>query len=241
MGRSQYFEDQRVQISDGVMLNVDAINKFGYNESVGSSYEVVSDLGSAHYPTSAATVSIVSASTADTAAGTGARTVEIQGLDGNYEELTEVVTMNGTAAVSTTASFIRVFRMRVVTAGSGETNAGNITATIGSNVARILAGQGQTLMAIYTVPKGKTAFFMKFQGSISKSQEGAFQLRSRVPFAAGNGAFNVKGLWGTFANTVTYDYPVPLKFEEFTDIEIRSKGQGTPDMGAIFDLILVKK
>lgn len=237
MGRSQYFEDQRIQISDGVMLKVDSINKFGYNESVGSSYEVVSDLGSAHYPTSAATASIVSASTADTAAGTGARTVEIQGLDGNYEELTEVVTMNGTAAVSTTGSFLRIFRMRVVTAGTGETNAGNITATIGSNVARILAGQGQTLMAIYTVPKGKTAFFMKFQGSISKSQEGAFQLRARER----DGAFNVKGLWGTFANTVTYDYPVPLKFEEFTDIEVRSKGQGTPDMGAIFDLILVRK
>ena len=237
MGRSQYFEDQRIQISDGVMLKVDSINKFGYNESVGSSYEVVSDLGSAHYPTSAAAASIVSASTADTAAGTGARTVEIQGLDGNYEELTEVVTMNGTAAVSTTGSFLRIFRMRVVTAGTGETNAGNITATIGSNVARILAGQGQTLMAIYTVTKGKTAFLMKFQVSISKSQEVAFQLRARER----DGAFNVKGLWGTFANTVTYDYPVPLKFEEFTDIEVRSKGQGTPDMGAIFDLILVRK
>lgn len=237
MGRSQYFEDQRVQIANGVMLNVDAINKFGYNESVGSSYEVVCDLGSQHYPTSAATASVVSASSDDTAAGTGARTVEIQGLDGNYEELTEVVTMNGTAAVSTTGSFLRIFRMRVATAGSGETNAGNITATIGSNVARILADQGQTLMAIYTVPKGKTAFLMKFQGSISKNQEGAFQLRARER----DGAFNVKGLWGTFANTVTYDYPVPLKFEEFTDIEIRSKGQGTPDMGAIFDLILVKK
>jgi len=237
MGRSQYFEDQRIQISDGVMLNVDAINKFGYNESVGSSYEVVSDLGSAHYPTSAATASIVSASTDDAAAGTGARTVEIQGLDGNYEELTEVVTMNGTAAVSTTGSFLRIFRMRVVMAGSGETNAGNITATIGSNVARILAGQGQTLMAVYTVPKGRTAFLMKFQGSISKSQEGAFQLRARER----DGAFNVKGLWGTFANTVTYDYPVPLKFEEFTDIEVRSKGGSNPDMGAIFDLILVRK
>ena len=237
MGRSQYFEDQRIQISDGVMLNVDAINKFGYNESVGSSYEVVSDLGSAHYPTSAATASIVSASTDDAAAGTGARTVEIQGLDGNYEELTEVVTMNGTAAVSTTGSFLRIFRMRVVTAGSGETNAGNITATIGSNVARILTGQGQTLMAVYTVPKGRTAFLMKFQGSISKSQEGAFQLRARER----DGAFNVKGLWGTFANTVTYDYPVPLKFEEFTDIEVRSKGGSNPDMGAIFDLILVRK
>lgn len=239
MARSQYFEDQRVQIAAGQMLNVDHINKFGYNSSVGTTYENITDLSTAHYPTSAATGTIVSASSSDTSSGTGARTVEIQGLDGNYDLITETVTMNGTANVTTTNSFLRVFRMRVVTAGSGETNAGNITLTIGSNIARILADQGQTLMALYTVPKGYNAYLVKFQGSISKNQEANFQLRTRN--VLDNGAWNVKGLWGTFANTVNYDYPVPLKFTSGTDIEIRAKGGSNPEMGAIFDLILVKK
>lgn len=225
-----------IQIAVGNVKNTSHINKFGYNSSVGSSYETITDLGTNNLPTSAAVVSVVSASTADTSAGTGARTVEIQGLDADYNLKTETVTMNGQTAVTTTATFIRVFRMRVATAGTGEVNAGNITASISSSdVARINADEGQTLMAVYTVPANKTAYLVKFQGSLSKNQEAQFQLRARES----SGAWNVKGLWGTFAASVNYDYPVPLKFEEKTDIQIRAKAGATSEIGAIFDLILI--
>ena len=225
-----------IQIAVGNVKNTSHINKFGYNASVGTSYETVTDLGTNNLPTSAAVVSVVSASTADTSAGTGARTVEIQGLDADYNLKTENVTMNGQTAVTTTATFIRVFRMRVASAGTGEVNAGNITASISSSdVARILADEGQTLMAVYTVPANKAAYLVKFQGSLSKNQEAQFQLRARES----GGAWNVKGLWGTFAASVNYDYPVPLKFEEKTDIQIRAKAGATSEVGAIFDLILI--
>lgn len=225
-----------IQIAVGNVKNTSHINKFGYNSAVGTSYETITDLGTNNLPTSAAVVSVVSASTADTSAGTGARTVEIQGLDADYNLKTETVTMNGQTAVTTTATFIRVFRMRVVTSGTGEVNAGNITASIGgSDVARINADEGQTLMAVYTVPANKTAYLVKFQGSLSKNQEAQFQLRARES----SGAWNVKGLWGTFAASVNYDYPVPLKFEEKTDIQIRAKAGATSEVGAIFDLILI--
>lgn len=225
-----------IQIAVGNVKNTSHINKFGYNSAVGTSYETITDLGTNNLPTSAAVVSVVSASTADTSAGTGARTVEIQGLDADYNLKTETVTMNGQTAVTTTATFIRVFRMRVATAGTGEVNAGNITASISSSdVARINADEGQTLMAVYTVPANKTAYLVKFQGSLSKNQEAQFQLRARES----SGAWNVKGLWGTFAASVNYDYPVPLKFEEKTDIQIRAKAGATSEVGAIFDLILI--
>ena len=225
-----------IKIAVGNVKNTSHINKFGYNSAVGSSYEPITDLGTNNLPSSAAVVSVVSASTADTSAGTGARTVEIQGLDADYNLKTETVTMNGQSAVTTTATFIRVFRMRVASAGTGEINAGNITASIGgSNVARILADEGQTLMAVYTVPANKAAYLVKFQGSLSKNQEAQFQLRARES----GGAWNVKGLWGTFAASVNYDYPVPLKFEEKTDIQIRAKAGATSEVGAIFDLILI--
>ena len=225
-----------IQIAVGNVKNTSHINKFGYNSAVGTSYETITDLGTNNLPSSAAVVSVVSASTADTSAGTGARTVEIQGLDADYNLKTETVTMNGQTAVTTTATFIRVFRMRVASAGTGEVNAGNITASISSSdVARILADEGQTLMAVYTVPANKAAYLVKFQGSLSKNQEAQFQLRARES----GGAWNVKGLWGTFAASVNYDYPVPLKFEEKTDIQIRAKAGATSEVGAIFDLILI--
>ena len=238
MAKSRYLEDEGIHIARGAIFDVSHINKFGYNSSVGSSYEIVTDLGTNNLPTSAAVVSVLSASSADDEGSTGAEKVEIQGLDADYNLQTEVVTMNGTSAVTTTNTFIRVFRMRVTQAGSGGVNAGNITASISSSdVARILANQGQTLMAVYTVPKGKRAYLLKFQGSLSKNQEANFQLRARES----GGAWNVKGLWGTFAETVNYEYPVPLEFDEKTDIQIRCKAGATSEMGAIFDLVLMDK
>ena len=238
MAKSRYLEDEGIHIARGAIYEVSHINKFGYNASVGSSYEPITDLGTNNLPTTAAVVSVVSASTADDEGSTGAEKVEIQGLDANYALQTEVVTMNGTSAVTTTNTFIRVFRMRVTQAGTGEINAGNITASIGgSDVARILADQGQTLMAVYTVPAGKKAYLVKFQGSLSKNQEAQFQLRVKT----NGGAWNVKGLWGTFAETVNYEYPVPLEFDEETDIQIRVKAGATSEAGAIFDLVLMDK
>jgi len=240
MGRNSFNTDNFLNIARGEVGDTSHINKFGYNSSVGTSYEVICDLGSHTYPTSAGVVSVVSDSSDDDGdpAGTGARTVEVQGLDANYLSISETVTLNGISAVTTTNSFIRVFRMRIVTAGTGQVNAGNITASIGgTDIARILPDKGQTLMAVYTIPAGKEGYLVKFQGTLSKNQEANFRLRIKE---FGNG-YNVKGLFGTFANSITYDYPIPLKFDEKTDIEIQGKAGATSEMGAVFDLILINK
>ena len=215
-----------------------AVNKFGYNTSVGNSYEPVTDLGTNVLPTTAAAVSIVSASANDASAGTGARTVEIQGLDENYNVQTSTVTLNGTTAVTTGSDlFIRIFRMKVLTAGTGETNAGNLTASIGgSNVAQIAAGNGQTLMAVYTIPAGYRGYLTKFQASLSKNQEAQVQIRIKTA----TGAWQTKGLFGTFANTIEYKYDIPLEFEEKTDIQFRTKAGATSEMGVVFDLVVAK-
>jgi len=240
MARNSYNTDNFLNIARGRIPFTSHINKFGYNFAVGSTYQVICDLGTHNYPTSAGVVSVVSASTADDGdpGGTGARTVEIQGLDGDYNPLIETVTMNGTSAVTTTNSFIRLFRMRVVSAGTGLVNAGNITASIGgADTAKILADKGQTLMAVYTVPAGKDAFLIKFQGTLSKNQEANFRLR--IKEIDDGTSYNVKGIFGTFANSITYDYPIPLKFKEKTDIEVQGKAGATSEMGALFDLILI--
>jgi len=211
VARNSFNNDNFLTIARNLIRDTSHINKFGYNESVGASFEHITDLGTNVLPTSAGVVTLVSADTNDTSAGTGARTVEVQG-------------------------FLRVFRMRVLTTGTGEINAGNITASIGgSNVAQILADKGQTLMAVYTIPAGKSGYLTKFQGSISKNQEAVFKIRIKE---FGNG-FNVKGQFGTFSNTITYEYPIPLQFKEKTDIQILGKAGATSEMGAVFDILLI--
>lgn len=236
MARNSFNNDNFLNIARDRIGKTSHINKFGYNEAVGTSFEHITDLGTNVLPTSAGVVTLVSASGDDTSAGTGARTVEVEGLDANYAPLTETFTMNGVTNVVGSSSFLRVFRMRVLTSGTGEINAGNITASIGgSNVAQILADKGQTLMAVYTIPAGKSGYLTKFQGSISKNQEAVFKIRIKE---FGNG-FNVKGQFGTFSNSITYDYPIPLQFKEKTDIQILGKAGATSELGAIFDIILI--
>lgn len=101
----------------------------------------------------AGAVSVVSASANDAAAGTGARTIRVTGLDASYFEVSETVTLNGTTPVSLTATMLRINRVEVLTAGSGEVNAGAITASIGATVVTsIPAGAGICQTALFTVP-----------------------------------------------------------------------------------------
>jgi hypothetical protein len=52
--------------------------------------------------------------------------LRIQGLDGSYNLAEETVDMDGTTTVTTTQTFLRVFRMSVETAGTSGNNEGNI-------------------------------------------------------------------------------------------------------------------
>lgn len=222
--------DHGLQIAAGRIKTISHINKFGYNTAVGTAFEAITDLGGTHsYIGTAGTAAVAGASDAGAV-------VEIQGLDANYLPVIENVTVGS----SSTASFIRVFRARVITVASGTTNAGNITVTVDSAIrAQIGTGNGQTLMAVYTIPANKTGYLIKFQGSVEKAKECEFRIMTRE--VNGTTVFQNKGQFGSFGATANYDYPVPLKLTAKTDIEIRAKAGATTGMGAIFDLLLEDK
>lgn len=105
------------------------------------------------FPAAAAATTIVSGNAADASAGTGARTVTVTGLDANYFEVVETVTMNGTTPVNLTAQLLRVNKLEVVSAGSGQVNTGIITISIGGTVvSSIPASKGISQTAVFTVP-----------------------------------------------------------------------------------------
>lgn len=227
-------------LQKGEINKFSAINKFGYNGAVGTSFELVS-VASANitYPTSAGAVTVVSASTADDSAGTGARTVLIEGLDENYDLQSETVTMDGTTNVVTTNTYIRLFRMSVQTAGSGGKNAGNITATIGGNEqVRISTDfENQSLVAVYTIPNNYKGYITRMQFSAGKENKtgmGALFVRPT------SGVFQVKNIVECYRNNMIVDLPNPIVVEGKTDIELRAKNldSGTLSMSGTFDLVL---
>jgi hypothetical protein len=131
-------------------------------------------------PATAATVSIASTSTDDDGnptTNTGAHTILIKGLNSSYQEIQEIVTLNGTTTVTSTNLFLRINSLEVLTTGSGGTNAGNIWVGTGlntagkfaTNYATITATLGRSLDGYYTVPAGKNLHITNISCSASLS------------------------------------------------------------------------
>lgn len=117
-------------------------------------------------PAAASTLSIVSSSAADGAAGTGARALRITGLDASGSEITEDIALNGLTPVVTVNLYLRVNDVVARTAGSGGVNAGDITLThtvAAGVIAFIATGDGRALMAAYSVPAGRRALVLAFR------------------------------------------------------------------------------
>jgi len=129
--------------------------------------------GGGLYPwmAAASSLEIVSDSAADAAAGTGMRTVQIQGLDANYVELNQTVTLNGTTPVAVPQQLLRINRCLIQTAGSGGTNAGTVVVRVaggGTTYAHIPVGFGSTRSSNFTTPAGKTLFITTYNFSINR-------------------------------------------------------------------------
>lgn len=117
--------------------------------------------GGGAYPwmTAATSLEVVSSSANDAAAGTGARTIVITGLDVNYIQVTQTVTLNGLTPVAIPSQLFRVNSALISSAGSGKVNAGDVTIRdVGAGATRAIvpAGYGITRQSIYTVPAGFT-------------------------------------------------------------------------------------
>ena len=111
------------------------------------------------YPSAEVMLEVVSASANDTAAGTGARTVSVSGLDKQYSEIAQTVTLNGTTPVALPVPMLRINAMVVMSTGSACVNAGDLTlrdAGAGTMRSHIAAGYSISRNAIYTVPAGHT-------------------------------------------------------------------------------------
>lgn len=157
-------EDYYVSVARGRYPNTSLLTSFGYSPNTASVTNVnVWELATAwSILTTASTMEILSSSANDTAAGTGARTVLVMGLDANFNQIQEVVIMNGTSVVPLVNTYIVVNSVLQLTVGSNHANVGNITVRItsaGAIQGYILAGAGISRMGRFTCPDGYICLF----------------------------------------------------------------------------------
>lgn len=159
-------------VAIGAIPGWTAFRKFGMNDAVPVGTSEMWPAGVLRtLPTSGGQLSVVSDSAEDGAGTlTGALTIIVEGLDSDYEEISETITMNGlTPVLSVGTDWFRVNRAYNVTAGSNEINVGNITISIGGNVqAFIELNQGQTHQTHYTVPANKQLIIRQYRMNVGR-------------------------------------------------------------------------
>lgn len=177
-----------IQIAMGRNPLVSYYSAYGYNPDVDatSAPEDIWNGGGLYtgFPDEIETLDVFSSSANDTSAGTGARTVRLYGRGATGLTQVEDVILNGTSHVTTSRSWTRMFLARVITAGSGATNAGQITVQHTTTTANVFAvmpvGTSRTNISAFTVPLDRRSPFNKYRASMSNTGNPTATARCRV-------------------------------------------------------------
>ena len=212
VGSYPYF----LQVSRGLVTGHKRIFKFGHNPQIQDIEETIWDAGGIYsYPSSAVTMTVTSG------AGATDNGVEItvSGLDASWSEQSETVTLASTGTATTSNTFLRVNRA-FVSGGTAPTS--NVTISNGGTTyAQITNGENQTLMSIWTVPAGYTAYLLALDATAFTEQNNKVATL-RYLTREENGVFRVKNKFDMSQAAFHQNYITPEPISEKTDIEFRA-------------------
>jgi hypothetical protein len=247
-------EDFYFAIRSGTVPGYSVVHKFGRNDSVpnGSWDGVLSLSGAFPFLSTATTVRVKAGGNAnDTAAGSGAQAVTVEGLDQTGAFASESIELaGGSASSSTTTTFIRVYRAYITDLRAGTysgANDGNIIIedTAGTtDLIQITANEGQTQFCCYTIPLGKTGYLYSAIVQADARAAADFRLFTResildttTPFAP----VRLKFFWDGVLGISTLKPYTPLqKLPALTDVWIEARGGGA-DTEASADMEIILK
>lgn len=227
--RRRTFEFSQL-VAEGVIPGYSAVEKFGENPVVlaASVPADVWDNGGIYVFSTSADIDRLSSSNAgDT------QDILVIGLDSDWNEVSQTVTLNGQTPVALGTNLIRVYRM--INKGSQDL-AGDVYCFVNGAVtggvpdtaadirAMIRAGNNQTLMCIYTIPNGKTGYMREVYISVSRAGQQAANVDITWRAREFGGVFAVKSrisCVSTGSSAWDYSYDFPLKLAARTDVLIR--------------------
>ena len=236
-------EDLNLNISRGLVKNTSVRNIFGIIPATASTpaqtnFVPVWEEGTAYtYPTAAVQLDVQTAAT-DTA------TIKIIGLDENFNDLEEVVVLNGIIATDQTTnnSFYRV--NDVITIAGNATGDITIVQTGTSDVvAKVVGGTGRNQAALYTVPAECELHLTRINcfgaETTGATNERTHFFRNFVQLPSGV-VLRVAEL--AFHNTFDIYRTNPFKYSAGTDIQFQMKttSNNSPELSVFGEGILIK-
>ena len=216
-------EPFNLQVARGQIAFHSTVNIYGVQASVATSYIPVWENATAYtYPAAATTMHL--ASSVNTGADKTGTKVLIQGLDSTYAPISETLTLDGTTAVVTTKSYLRINSMAVSSITSNTMPTGVITLkdlTDTTTYAQIAAGLGRSQMAIYTVPAGYTLYLSRIDAytSLNGSSSAFVSYRN---YSISSTGITTASQQAPFTNTYHAQRVMPRPFTEKTDIQLQA-------------------
>ena len=230
-GKHEPFE---LHVQRGYVQEHKSVSKFGYATSVSGTEVAVFDGGIEYvYATSAAPMNVY--------AGSGANTtskITIEGLDADYNELSNTVTLNATTTVVTSGSFIRVNRMFT----SNDVEAAEdvfVKNSAGELNSHMLANENQSLQAVYTIPAGYTGYLDQVAGNSATEVANKF-VRMRLKVREPGGVFRTRAKFTLADSSYEEIFKYPIEIPEKSDIEMTAESSsGVNEVAAVFNLLLI--
>lgn len=245
-------------LAEGDIAGRSVIHKFGRNGSVGTTFAPVTDGGVWQTPlsSSASTLRIKAGGDAnDTAAGTGAREITLQGVDETGALVSEAVaTAGASASAATTTTFMRLFRAYVSESGTyasatDGSHADTITIEDGAGSedwgSILLDGfaLGQSTIACYTVPLGYTALIEAADINVQSNKTAEiilFQRQNILETSAPFSAMRVLEEWGGVSSDIQVTFTTPILLPGLCDVGFMAKAATTAEVDCGFTIELIK-
>lgn len=250
--------DFLVEVAKGNVAGHSLVHKFGRNSAVGTTFVPVAIGGIYQVPQAASATTLrvkAGGDVNDTAAGSGARQIMLEGLDETATEATETLATAGASASSaTTTTFMRLYRFYVSESGT------YATATTGSHSGDIVIENGaggtdwgtisstgfprsQSEVGVYSVPTGKTAYILGADIATDSSKTTnllLFQRTSILDAAAPYDAMRVIIEEAAEGGKTVYSPRSPQKIAGPTDVGFMAKvDAGTAEVNVDIELLIV--
>ena len=243
------YKDEDLRIALGVYPSLSGVNVFGRNRNCadGTEEEIFSVEAAAVFPATALMTSV--SQTTDQSALRG-ETVEIVGLDINFDKVTQTVVLNAsltTTAVTLGTALLRVNSMRMLSAVAADSTVRLHNVGENQDYAVILVGENRSSQAHFTVPNNSTAFMTNVWGKLNESAVAAADIVDFQLYEVDNANSYVETLVESFqivalpdSGYVQRKFKPYRKFGEHSDIILTATAVSTvADVSAGFDLILV--
>lgn len=226
------FKTLGVQIPKGRVKGCEGRTFIGLHEEVQSNNTTIWEgpqFGGSNlipFPSGTYTLRLTGTDDQDKPGGTGAHKVKIIGLDNNWLELEEEVTLDGLNDVYTTKVFSRVNELKVTKAGSAGTAVGRVECYDNGNLINLITcDHNRSLTANYSIPVNKRGYLFQLNVSTTKGKECKISIYRRDNTET-NPLFMIQNSFFTYENFKTVYSSMPLFLPPCSDLDVRGRNLG---------------